>query len=574
MSRGEGAAAARAAGGAVLGAALLAKVLSLWVVPVASVPAALRLGLDDLALALGLATVLAPAPRWLARAVAVLMVAFLAANVVLERALGVPMLRSMWVGVDPAMADSAWLYVSPANAGLVLAVLLAAACGARLGARVHCPAATSALACLACIGLLAVLPAPAHVVHRNAAVALVRSLLPRAAPAPPVGAGEPVLVAAATASPLEAWRGVARGRSVVFVVLESAAARFVDGDGPTAMPYLASLAHAGLDCRTAYAVYPESIEGQVPIFCALPPKPDGEPTDYGEHARLALPHRLASHGYTSALFHAGRFRFLGMQHVLAPMGFDVLADAGTIGGEAESSFGIDEEATVDALLRWVGSLPAERPFLACYLPIAGHHPYASPEGGPCPTDTPLGCYENALHYADRALRRLWSGVCALRPADRLLLCVVGDHGEAFGEHAGNFGHSFELYEENLRVPLVFHAPGTAMTGLVTDAVCSHLDVVPTLLDLLGLPVADSLLRRPLHGGRAQAFTDWGELLVMARDGDLKLVREVASGREHLFDLSADPGERQDLAPSRPEAAACLRGQALRFLAATGRAPAR
>jgi arylsulfatase A-like enzyme len=260
-----------------------------------------------------------------------------------------------------------------------------------------------------------------------------------------------------------------------------------------------------------------------------------------------------------------------MEEVLAPFGFDVRADAGTIGGDAESSFGIDEEATVDALVRWVGSLPREQPFLACYLPIAGHHPYSSPPGGPFPRDTQLGCYQNALHYADRSLRRLWDGLRRIRRDDQLLWCVVGDHGQAFGEHPGNFGHSFELYEENLRVPLCFHAAGTALAGSSTQAVCSHLDVVPTLLDLLGLPDTGpaaargtSLLRRPLAGGSTCAFTDWGELLVASRDGRWKLIHECASARDRLFDLEADPGERHNVAADQPEIAARLRAQALGF----------
>jgi hypothetical protein len=231
-----------------------------------------------------------------------------------------------------------------------------------------------------------------------------------------------------------------------------------------------------------------------------------------------------------------------MRDVVAPFGFDHLADAASIGGEAGSSFGIDEEATVDALLAWVARSPRAEPFLGCYLPIAGHHPYASPPGGPFDRTTQLGCYKNALHYADRALQRLHAGLCRLRAPEELLLCVVGDHGQAFGEHAGNFGHSLEVYEENLRVPLLFWAPG-ALANTRTDAVCSHLDVVPTLFDLLGLTLpldsaapGRSLLRLPLRGGRLQAFTDWGELLLAARDGDWKYVLEVATGRERLFDL--------------------------------------
>ncbi|HZN41669.1 MAG TPA: sulfatase-like hydrolase/transferase [Planctomycetota bacterium] len=554
-------------------AAVAAKGLAVAAVPATAWSEYLWCWWDDVAVGLGFALVVTLAPPWLNRLLCASFVAYAAINALFVRALGSPIVASMVRGFDPAMGDSAALYLSATNGCAVLLVVASAFAGARLCRNVLVSRRQLACGLLLVAGPCFLLPAPSHPAHRNAWVALARSLLPRV-PGKPQSTKLPaelpatgtMLAAASEAAPLRELAGAARGRSVVMVVLESAAARFVDAaDRP--MPFLAELAEAGLAFHNAYAVFPESIEGQVPIFCALPPMPDAEPADYARHAAFSLPRRLATLGYESGLFHAGHFRFLGMQQVIGPMGFHMLADSTTIAGERASSFGIDEEATVDALLRWVAALPARQRFLACYLPIAGHHPYSSPPGGPFPTDTQLGCYKNALHYADRSLRRLWLGLTKLRPAEDLLLCVVGDHGQAFGEHAGNFGHSFELYEENLRVPLVFHAPGSALAGKASDAVCSHLDVVPTLLDLLGVPQPTSLLARPLAGGSMHAFTDWGELLVAVREGRWKLIHEVQTGRDRLFDLEADPGERQCVL-SQPDLTERLRAEALGFLAHT------
>ena len=560
-----------AAGTSVV-AAIAAKGLAVAAVPSTVWTEYLWCWWDDVAVGLGFALVVTLAPPWMRKLSCAGFVAYAAINALFVRALGSPIVASMVRGFDPAMGDSAALYLSAANGCAVLLVVASALAGARLCRNVAVSRRQLACGGLVVAALCVLLPAPSHPAHRNAWVALARSLLPRV-PAksqatelrvqiPATG----TMLAASEAAPLRELAGALRGRNVVMVVLESAAARFVDAaDKP--MPFLAELGDAGLRFHNAYAVFPESIEGQVPIFCALPPMPDAEPADYARHAAFSLPRRLAPLGYESGLFHAGHFRFLGMQQVIGPMGFHVLADSTTIGGERASSFGIDEEATVDALLRWVAALPLRQRFLACYLPIAGHHPYSSPSGGPFPTDTQLGCYKNALHYADRSLRRLWLGLTKLRPAEDLLLCVVGDHGQAFGEHAGNFGHSFELYEENLRVPLVFHAPGSALTGKASDAVCSHLDVVPTLLDLLGVPQPTSLLARPLEGGSMHAFTDWGELLVAKREGRWKLIHEVQTGRDRLFDLVADPGEHLNVL-SRPDLTQRLRDEALLFLAHT------
>ena len=592
--------AAAAAAGAVFGAFVAAKGLAVLAVP--TPPSWSWLPCDDAVVALGGGFVAAAVP-WLRWLLVPTLVAFAGLHVLTVRALGMPFLPSMLRGLDPAMGDSAVPYLTLANAAAVLLVVAMAWLGARVGRRAggarrrgRAMGGAGVLAwrlgAVLAVGSVMVQPAPAHASQRNAVFAFVRALQPRGPVREPGGCAQghaaratstnpPGSPPAATASP---WAGIAAGRSVVVVVLESAATRFVApaapavGPGaPLPMPFLRELAAIGLDCPQAWAVYPESIEGQVPIFCGLPPRVDAEPSDYRAHAAFALPHRLRPHGYRSALFHAGRFRFLGMHDVLAPMGFDLMADAGGIGGERESSFGIDEEATVDALLRWVAAQDRTRPLCACYLPIAGHHPYGSPPGGPFANDSMRGCYQNALHYADRALQRLWRGLLAQRPAEQWLVCVVGDHGQAFGEHAGNFGHSFELYEENLRVPLVLVAPGSGLVG-VHDAPCSHLDVVPALLALLGLDGADeprpALLAAPDPQRIVAAFTDWGELLVAARDGRWKLIHDVVAGTDRLFDLRADPDERSDRAAAEPQQAARLRTAALAFLRSSDGEPGR
>ncbi len=555
-----------------LAAALLAPWLvakgAAWLVVPGDAVAAWVLPWDDVALAAAVAWLAGRLPAAVRAALVVALVAHAAMALLLVRALGVPLLPSTLRGVDAAMADSLAPYATVGNLACVVLLAAAAAAGHRCGRRWPLARGAVLAVAAAAAGLALLAPSPRRPAHRNAVVAFVRALLPRPVPAvetTPRGA-------VVDTTPLAATPGCARGRSVVVVVLESAAARFVapPGEAP-AMPFLCELAAAGARCERAWAVYPDSIEGQVALLCGLPPRVDAAPTDYADAARAALPHRLRPLGYRAALFHAGRFRFLGMHDVLAPMGFHVLADAATIGGERESSFGIDEEATVDALLQWVEAKPVAQPVLACWLPIAGHHPYASPAGGPFPTDSELGCYRNALHYADRSLRRLWNGLCRLRPPEHWLLCVVGDHGQAFGEHPGNHGHSFELFEENLHVPLVFVAPGAIAPGIRHDAVCSHLDVVPTLLDLLGAGSAPSLLRPAPDAGTVYAFTDWGELLVAARDRRWKLVHDVVAGRDVLFDLDVDPHEREDVSARHPQRAARLRRHALAFLHEANRA---
>jgi arylsulfatase A-like enzyme len=244
-----------------------------------------------------------------------------------------------------------------------------------------------------------------------------------------------------------------------------------------------------------------------------------------------------------------------MNAIIQRRGYEVLADAGEIGGQHDSSFGIDEPSTVASILRWIDAGSPGRPFFVTYLPIAGHHPYETPERGPFPDRDEFGRYRNALHYGDAALGALRRGLEA-RGLDRNTLWIVlGDHGEAFGQHEGNYGHTFQLYDENVRVPYLIAAPGLVAESIRARRVVSLLDTAPTLLDLLGLPIprayqGHSMLEAPSR--MALFFTDYSLAMVGLRDGPRKFIHDIRSGRSRWFDIDTDPDETVDLSSRYPD----------------------
>src|SRR5262249_1224496 len=139
------------------------------------------------------------------------------------------------------------------------------------------------------------------------------------------------------------------------------------------------------------------------VHCATFPALDTQGEDYQRIRTPALAQVLSAAGYRCGLFHSGRFGYLGMDAVIKDRGFDTLEDAGDIGGQHDSSFGIDEESTVHRMLAWIDAGPPDQRFFLTYLPIAGHHPYATPRTGPFPVVEEIDQYRNALHYADAAL---------------------------------------------------------------------------------------------------------------------------------------------------------------------------
>ena len=133
--------------------------------------------------------------------------------------------------------------------------------------------------------------------------------------------------------------------------------------------------------------------------------------------------------------------------------------------------------------------------------------------------------------------------------------MIGDHGQAFGQHPGNFGHTLFLYEENVRIPFVVAAPGAIVGPVRVGGLTSQVDMAPTVLDLLGVPAPTDYQGLSRLGGRRPAvffFTDSSLAFVGLREENLKYIYEIETGRQKLFDLTSDPGETLNLAGEHPD----------------------
>ncbi|HLV64631.1 MAG TPA: sulfatase-like hydrolase/transferase [Polyangiaceae bacterium] len=175
-------------------------------------------------------------------------------------------------------------------------------------------------------------------------------------------------------------------------------------------------------------------------------------------------------------------------------------------------------------------------------------------------------YDGEVAFTDHHVGRLLDGLRQSPAWDRTIVILTSDHGEAFGEH-GLIRHGFELWEELVRVPFIVRVPGVPPHRVGVRR--SLIDLVPTLLDFFQLPQptgqdadfvsGESLLfditRPPGYAPAPRPIlVDMPEGPYNAErsafiDGDLKLV--TSNGRAlGLYDLSADPGEKQNLLRER------------------------
>jgi arylsulfatase A-like enzyme len=194
-------------------------------------------------------------------------------------------------------------------------------------------------------------------------------------------------------------------------------------------------------------------------------------------------------------------------------------------------------------------------------------------------------YDREIRYTDDELRALFARLEELGLASDTVFIATADHGEAFLEH-GLVEHSGRLHEEVVRVPLLLAGPGIPAGRRVAVPV-AHIDLLPTILELLAIPAPGWIQGRSLVGlatGRdpESAFADralfsetrmrtalaegrrqvpFAAPAFMVRRGSRKLLRypDGAGGfRYELYDVASDPGERRDLHASEAAAAAGLR----------------
>jgi arylsulfatase A-like enzyme/Tfp pilus assembly protein PilF len=262
-------------------------------------------------------------------------------------------------------------------------------------------------------------------------------------------------------------------------------------------------------------------------------------------------------------------------------GFDNY-DAGFRGREpGEDRYQTVERRAGDVVTRalaWLSTNPKGPFFLWVHLYDA-HIPYDPPE--PFKSRYASEPYDGEIAYADSALGVLLDQLRARGLYDGALIAVMADHGEAFGEH-GEHTHGVFLYDETIHVPLLFKMPEMRFAGQRVDTRAGLVDVTPTILETVGLPVPKAVqgeslvaliksMKSPNDGKPvdpppdrpAYAETDypyhaygWSSLRAWRTSKYLF----VEAPRKELYDQSADPGALRDLSATARAVTETLTGQ--------------
>jgi arylsulfatase A-like enzyme len=170
----------------------------------------------------------------------------------------------------------------------------------------------------------------------------------------------------------------------------------------------------------------------------------------------------------------------------------------------------------------------------------------------------VALYDRGVRYVDHWIGALLVGLTARGLHDDVIVIITADHGEEFFEHGG-LEHGATFYEEVMRVPLIVRTRD-AKPGRVVEDQVGLIDVMPTILDLVGIAPAGPLqgrsFRPALLGASLPERALFGEAshvpgLSALRTNDRKYILRRGEILEELYDLEADPAEATNLCPSDP-----------------------
>lgn len=359
------------------------------------------------------------------------------------------------------------------------------------------------------------------------------------------------------------------------------------GYGRETSPFLDSVAAQGIRFENAFVNTHGTPPSHATLFSSLYQQTHrvsiGESGDRGRHripeSLDLLPERLRKAGYRTIGITGGGFM---SEDFGFDRGFEIFGEENGI------------ERQVDRLISEVAGIGAggdaggySRPIFAFLHTYEIHSPYDPPPGprsrfvrresdfeatsqnlkphGRDPDGTldeaglefVSDLYDAGIRHTDDHLRRLFTELEALGFLRNHLVVIGSDHGEELGDH-GRLLHPATLYEELLRVPLILG--GTRVRrGHVSRRLASTVDVAPTIYAATGVdpPMimeGHDLLSPLPEGAERRVYSQYAEMLYSVRTSRFKLILDQRPGAEEplrLYDLRADPEERQNLADARP-----------------------
>ncbi len=330
-------------------------------------------------------------------------------------------------------------------------------------------------------------------------------------------------------------------------------------------PAIDSLASEGIMYARMQAQAPWTLPAMVTIYTGLTEKSHGC-NNYGSYS-CGLDPELPT--ITTILHDEG----------FSTAGFVNINYLGSLFGMEKGfeHFMIDDEGhgraaeTVDEFISWLDSEEFSEPYFVVFHLFDPHMPYDPPMGydrtftengtsgitewipdengvlDPVQADHLRNLYDGEIKWTDSQLSRMFGIIREKHLAENTLIIFTADHGEEFLEH-GQGGHSYNLYQQSLHVPLIITGPGIP-GGVVDSATVGQFDILPTVLTYLRMPVPERVEGMDILSGNIPPDREIPSSGVRADSiqvallvGEEKVIWSPVNNYSEMFNIVDDPGE--------------------------------
>jgi phosphoglycerol transferase MdoB-like AlkP superfamily enzyme len=350
--------------------------------------------------------------------------------------------------------------------------------------------------------------------------------------------------------------------NIVLVMMESLSAEYMEtfGNAEGLTPNLDRMAREGILFSRLYAAGTRTVRGLEAASAALPPLPGKSVVRWPDVSSLnTLGATLADRGWSPHFLYGGYGMFDNMNSYFSAQGYRVTDRTGFKEGlvEFENVWGVADEHLFDQVLIEIDKdFAAGRPFFGHIMTASNHVPFTYPAGR---IDIPSpGKRRGGVKYADYAIGRFVEMARQKPWFDNTIFLFVADH---CASSAGKTKIPVHRYH----IPAIIYAPGIVAQQRV-DTLASQIDLVPTLLAMLGLQADDrfigrDIMRMPPEDGRAllSTYQNLGYL-----KGDVMTVL-LPKQKIEAFRIGADGQEAKPIASDPKlvdEAIAYFQGTAL------------
>ncbi len=365
--------------------------------------------------------------------------------------------------------------------------------------------------------------------------------------------------------------------NIILIVMDSIRADHLPdyGYNRNTTPFIKSLSNELIKVQYCYSQANGTTKSFPSLLLSRYPSMKSSYTDWG------LADEISSKGYSIAISSSMDLNWAGIIKMFNHSSVKKIFHAGMISAENriwgfnlanKLNYGVDDGFNVNEVKSWINKLP--QPFFLIIHLHTAHYAYIVPpqyeifkpvprlpfRAAP-PWSPMLNAYDNAIFRVDDAVKDLFSIFKDGQFLDNSVIALTSDHGEAFDEHPGSYYHQTTVYESQVRVPLFFYIGRNASRAKLlirqgNNRVTGLVDVIPTLYKASGLGLPEEFQGVPVWGKSNKSFETMISFLVRKEFGirmnNWKYIRNLNDSSSKLFDIKADPGEKNDIAGQYPD----------------------